>query len=300
MNFCKSSYDPATLPPRLQVHQSWWAMRGIGDERGEWSLEKKIANIAEAGYSGIMGRLPAPEEAELWRKLLDQYQLEFGIEAFPEDPDEFGTFLQEAKEFGVSYVNAQVKDSFVVGDAAVKRLSGIIQEGKKWNIPVFVETHRGRITQDLLRTVEYAEALPDLRFTIDFSHYVLAGEMLTSQERAEDCFQQLLKRTSCIHGRISNGQQIQVDIGPAGEHPMTERFLAWWKQGMKNWRQEAQHGDVLPFVCELGPVPYAIDRYGFCTNKMEEISNRWEQGLVLKQLALQAWREVQEDDEAGF
>lgn len=116
MNFLQSMCGPHHLPPRLEVHQSWWAMRGIGDENGEWSLAKKLAKIAEAGYGGIMGRLPAPEEAGLWRSLLDHYNLQFGVEAFPEEPEEFAAFLRKAKQFGVSYVNAQVKDSFVVGE----------------------------------------------------------------------------------------------------------------------------------------------------------------------------------------
>lgn len=294
MNFLQSMCGPHHLPPRLEVHQSWWAMRGIGDENGEWSLAKKLAKIVEAGYGGIMGRLPAPEEAGLWRSLLDHYNLQFGVEAFPEEPEEFAAFLHKAKQFGVSYVNAQVKDSFVVGEKAINRLKGIIREGKNHGIPVFVETHRGRITQDLLRTVEYAEALPDLRLTIDLSHYVLAGEMLVPHPQAEACFQKLLKRTSCIHGRVSNGQQIQADIGPGGEHPMTGRYMQWWKQGMACWLDEARQGDVLPFVCELGPVPYAIALNGYLATPAEEISDRWQQSLVLKELAEKAWREVQQ------
>ncbi|MGG1663128.1 sugar phosphate isomerase/epimerase family protein [Brevibacillus sp. NRS-1366] len=278
--------------PCMEIHQSWWAMRGIGDERGEWSIEKKVEKIAEAGFRGIMGRLPALEEAELWRKLLDRYGLRFGIEAFPEDPEDFSEFLRQSKEFGVSYVNAQVKDAFVVGERAIDRLQGIITAGSKAALPVFVETHRGRITQDLLRTVEYVQALPDLRLTIDLSHYVLAGEMLHADERAEACFQLLLQRTSCIHGRISNGEQIQVDIGPNGEHPIAGRYLAWWKQGMMNWRSEARPGEILPFVCELGPIPYAIAQEGYSEAKQQEISNRWEQSLLLKRLAEEVWESV--------
>lgn len=279
--------------PGMEIHQSWWAMRGIGDNRGEWSIEKKIAEIAKAGFHGILGRLPAPEEAELWRGLLDRYGLRFGIEAFPEDPDDFAEFLRQAQEFGVSYVNAQVKDSFVVGKQAISRLQGIIAAGAEESIPVFVETHRGRITQDLLRTVDYVLALPDLRLTIDFSHYVLAGELLLEDERAEACFQILLERTSCIHGRVSNGEQIQVDIGPDAEHPMTGRFLAWWKQGMINWRSGARPGEILPFVCELGPVPYAIAQNGYGQAPYAEISNRWEQSLLLKRLAEEVWESVE-------
>ncbi|MFY0544800.1 sugar phosphate isomerase/epimerase family protein [Brevibacillus sp. H7] len=292
MKPCERVNDRSNHLPRLEVHQSWWAMRGVGDDNGEWSLEEKIERIAAAGFDGILGRLPAPDEAKLWRRLLDKYRLNFGIEAFPAERDEFALFLKQAKEFGVSYVNAQVMDSYIIGDAAVMRLRGLMEEAAEAEIPFFVETHRGRITQDLLRTAEYVQALPNLRLTIDFSHYVLAGEMIRPDEKAEPYLQMLLERTSCIHGRVSNGEQIQVDIGPHGEHPMTERFLGWWKTGMSHWLKEASPGDILPFVCELGPIPYAITRKSYTNPPEEEISDRWEQTLLFKRLAEEAWNSV--------
>lgn len=37
--------------------------------------------------------------------------------------------------------------------------------------------HRGLVTQDLIRTIGYTQARPDLRFDLDLSHYVVAGEI---------------------------------------------------------------------------------------------------------------------------
>lgn len=282
--------DGTEREPRMELHQSWWAMRGVGDESGEWSLQRKFEKIAEAGFDGIMGRLPADDdEADTWRKLLDEYRFSFGIEAFPAERADFAAFMERAKAFGVSYVNAQVVDSFIVGQEAVDRLHGLIEEASLWGIPFFVETHRGRITQDLLRTVGYVKELPNMRLTIDLSHYVLAGEMIQRSEKAEPYFDRLLERTSCIHGRISNGEQIQVDIGPEGQHPMAAVFADWWRKGMSHWLGEAKPGDVLPFVCELGPVQYAITKIPYTVPPQDELSNRWEQNMVLKRLATEAW-----------
>lgn len=278
--------------PKMEVHQSWWAMRGIGDANGEWSVEEKFEQISKAGYTGILGRLPVAEESEKWRKLLDEYELDFSIEAFPADRLSFASVLNEAKQFGVSYVNAQVQDAFVVGEEALQLLSGLIEEANEVQFPLFIETHRGRITQDLLRTVDYVEQIPDLRLTIDLSHYVLAGEMTKPDDQAEHYFNQLLKRTSSIHGRISNGEQIQVDIGPKGEHPMLEKYIKWWTSGMSYWLEQANPGQIMPFVCELGPVPYAITRKNYTAPPQEEISDRWQQGLRLKRIAEQTWKHL--------
>ena len=46
----------------------------------------------------------------------------------------------------------------------------------------------------------------------------------------------------------------------------------------------AGQGDVLPFASELGPPRYAIT-----TPDGLEFSDRWEQSLVMKRLAEQAW-----------
>jgi hypothetical protein len=58
--------------------------------------------------------------------------------------------------------------------------------------------------------------------------------------------------------------------------------------GMAAWLRKSQPGDVLPFTCELGPAPYAItDLSG------RELSDRWEQSLIIKRLAQEAWSDAE-------
>lgn len=84
---------------------------------------------------------------------------------------------------------------------------------------------------------------------------------------------------------------MQVDAGPSGEHPMLQHFERWWSSGMKHWRKAARNGDVLPFVVELGPPPYAItvDDYG---QRRQEINDRWEQSLLFLRTARRIWSET--------
>ncbi len=259
----------------------------MGQENGQWKRNSK--KIAEAGFTGILGSLPEKHEADKWRRLLDEYQFSFGIHSFPSSPEDLRAILGQAKDFGVQYINSQVMGDFLIGQEAIHLLRSLVQEAKEVAIPYYVETHRGRITQDLIRTVDYVKAIPDLRLTIDLSHYVLAGEGCFSQE-AEAYFDTLLKRTAAIHARVSNGHQIQIDIGTNGEHPAVERFIRWWETGMSYWRANAKEGDVLPLVCELGPPDYSMTR--FSTDKPTEISDRWEQALVFKRLLEKAWQRV--------
>jgi sugar phosphate isomerase/epimerase len=290
--------------PRLEVLMSWWGMSGLGGHNGagnEWSMEEKVWRIAEAGYDGINGMLPEGKEAEQWQRLLDQYNLSYSVNAYPKTAEELDVFLRKAKSFGrVDFVNVQVMRPFLVGDHAVQLLAEMAELSRSAGIPAYIETHRGTITQDLLRTVEYAERLPELELTIDFSHYVVVGEMRTVSDEAEELLQTLLSRTKSIHARISNGEQVQIDIPMFGnvgegeiefEDPMLKHFQRWWLGGMQSWRQDAKEDEVLPFICELGPPPYAITVRG--TDGVErEVSDRWTQALLFARIARSLWERV--------
>ncbi|MNV97097.1 hypothetical protein D3C71_1921810 [compost metagenome] len=107
--------------------------------------------------------------------------------------------------------------------------------------------------------------------------------MTERQEKAEVLLDALLQRTSVIHARISSGEQIQVSVGYSDA--ILTRFEKWWTQAMSYWLQGAKPGDVLPFVCELGPAPYAIKGADG-----RELSDRWEQALLLKSIAEACWK----------
>ena len=291
----KTSTRINTGSPQLDVQMSWWGMNGIchANHGKAWDLEAKLSFIAEAGFDGINAFIPEPDQAGEWKRLLDQYQLKLSVNAYPKKAEDMVEFLKKlrAYEGTVQYVNTQVLTPFVIGAEAEKLLYDIDRLAKDAGIRVFIETHRGTITQDLLRTVQYINTLPSLRLTIDFSHYVVAGEMRTISEEAEALLQALLTRTSCIHARVSNGEQVQVNVGENGEHPMLEHFERWWESGMKLWLKRAGSEEHFPFVCELGPPPYAIT-IDECGAQTEEISDRWAQSLLFADKARTIWKRI--------
>ncbi|OAS22724.1 sugar phosphate isomerase/epimerase family protein [Paenibacillus oryzisoli] len=275
--------DGSNRPPRLEVHQSMWAMMELGEEGTELPLEAKLERIAGAGFTGILARVPDIDGRDEWKRLLNQYSLSFGSHCFPFSPTDLSTHIQNAADMDMLYVNGQVADAFVIDEEAIELLGGLATVSAAHSMPFYVETHRGKITQDLIRTAQYTQALPNLRFTLDVSHYVLAGEMTEKQEKAERLLETVLQRTSVIHSRISSGEQIQVDVGFSDA--MLTRYEQWWTQAMRYWLQGAKPGDVLPFVCELGPAPYAIKGL-----EGRELSSRWEQALILKNVAQACWK----------
>ncbi|MFD0670742.1 sugar phosphate isomerase/epimerase family protein [Cohnella sp. GCM10027633] len=275
--------------PRLDVQMSWWGMTGLEPYIQARTVEERVAMIAEAGFDGINGFIPALEDEDRWKRLLEKYKLSFSVNAYPKSAEDMEHYLARAKAYGdIQHINVQVMTPFLVDRLAVDFLQDIHRLSAWHGIPAYIETHRGTITQDLLRTVDYIERLENLRLTIDLSHYVVAGEMHTITEEAEALFGKLLHRASAFHARVSNGEQVQVDIGNDGEHPMMKHFERWWGQGMEHWRSSAGSGDALPFVVELGPPPYAItaDEYA---GRSQELGNRWNQSLLLLRTARRLW-----------
>jgi hypothetical protein len=273
--------DGSDKPPRIEVHQSMWGMSKLGENGREWTIEEKLDKIAEAGFAGISG-VPT---SDAFRERVERYGLHCGAGGFPWTADDLVPLMIKAKEQGAMYYNAQVLDNFVIGDEAIRRLKGMMETARRIGLPLFIETHRGRITQDVIRTSEYVKAIPDMRLTIDFSHYVVNGELdgfvPETAATAETYFQQLLPRTSCIHARISNGQQVQADVGPDANEAQADRFFKWWETGIGHWLGQAGPGDILPIVVELGPPPYALTRT-LSRYADTEITDRWQQSLAIK------------------
>jgi sugar phosphate isomerase/epimerase len=288
--------DGTLHPPRLDVQQAMWAMVGLGEKGKEWSLEKKFEKIAEAGFSGVSYLLPSPEDMDEWHRLLDRYKLSFSAIAFPAKPQDMIDVIQHANQFGkVQYINSQVMDSFVIDKVAIHLLDGLLKVSEESKIPHFIETHRGTVTQDLIRTAGYVDALPELRLMIDLSHYVVAGEILGTNANVESYFDKILERSAGIHGRVSSGEQIQVDVGVNGEHPMMEHFTRWWRKGMVHWLKQAKPGDLFPFCSELGPPNYyAITRRDE-EGQEHEVSDRWQQALLFKRIIEEQWKQARSE-----
>ena len=111
--------------------------------------------------------------------------------------------------------------------------------------------------------------------------------------------QTLLSKTKSIHARVSNGQQIQVAIPKPRKidlHqmncPLLDQFQDWWLMGMRNWMESASDKeDMFPFICELGPPPYAMTLSNAKKGTIET-SDRWSQGLLFAEIARSLWKQV--------
>jgi len=89
--------------------------------------------IAEAGFDGINGFIPSPEEEKRWNKLLERYRLSLIVNAYSKTCNDMAILLKKAKQYGASSIYRDASRT---------------------------------IRQVLPRTVSYVEALEQLRLKI--------------------------------------------------------------------------------------------------------------------------------------
>ena len=279
------------MAPKLWLVQAMWGMVGLPSRRQEWSVERKLELIAEAGFDAVDLDIPLVAGKESWwERALKKHGLGLGLQGpFIHGLDDLERCARTVIRMKAPYLDAQVGDAFMPEAAARRLLRTLVAAASKRKVSLRVQTHRGRVTQDLLRTVDLCRAVPRMRLNLDLSHYFVAGgfgaEPLARE--AEEAFDLLLRRTSMIDARVSNGHQVQVDIGPEGESPYAAHFLRLWKRAMAYWLESAGPDDLFVFRSELGPPDYSIlDLEG------RELSDRWAQAKVMLKLGRRLWDEV--------
>ncbi|HEY8545296.1 MAG TPA: hypothetical protein VIL36_09625 [Acidimicrobiales bacterium] len=178
-------------------------------------------------------------------------------------------------------------------DATAHRLlDEVVAAADRHGIPLYVETHRGTLTQDTWRTVRLVEAHPELRFNGDFSHWYTGLELTYGDfdERLR-FLAPVLERTRFLHGRIGDPGCIQVDVGDGDPeaHPSVADFEALWTAAFRGFLATAGPGEHVVFAPELLPPQVHYARTVPTPEGRAEESDRWEQALVLTRIARRCW-----------
>src|SRR5580765_8477038 len=98
-------------------------------------------------------------------------------------------------------------------DDALRLVEAILAASDRHGIPIFIETHRATITQDLWRTVQITKRFPDVRFNGDFSHYYCGQELVYGDWARKLAFMEpIFLRVGFMHGRIASPGCIQVPV----------------------------------------------------------------------------------------
>ena len=279
----------------LLVYQSLWAMERRRPDGLEWSLPQKLEMIRDAGFDGCGERFFDRDYAREVTGFLRANNMSWQAQCYPKSVGDLRPVIENVLELGADHVNLQPDVKPYRIEDCFPYIEGWLELAEKAGLRLHIETHRDRMTTDLFFTLHLLDRFPDLRLTGDLSHYVVGREFSWPvSEENHALMHRIIDNCWGFHGRVASREQVQVQISFAHQKEWLELFMSWWEYGFRSWRKRAPPDATLTFLCELGPKEYAMtgpDGY--------ELSDRWQEALMLKDMVRALWQRIETEDRAG-
>jgi hypothetical protein len=149
------------------------------------------------------------------------------------------------------YINCHSGRDYFSYDQNKTFIDHTLTLSKKTGIIICHETHRSRILYAAPVARQYMENIPELRITLDISHWCNVHESLLADQ--EETVSLALSRADHIHARIGHPEGPQVNDPRAPEwDEAVKSHLAWWDKIIE---QKKKAGQRMTILTEFGP-PY--------------------------------------------
>ena len=197
-NFNQPSFQiPAGFSPKILATN--WGFSG--------SWDAFAAKAKEAGYDGAEVWVPGDEKGRAgFMEAMQKQGLAFGLLCGGSDANfekhlpQFESQLRNALAMKPLYVNCHSGRDYFPFEQAKVFFNLTAKLSKETGIPIYHETHRGRLCFAAHITRHFLEETPDLRLTLDISHWCNVHESLLGDQAAT--VDLALARTDHIHARI--------------------------------------------------------------------------------------------------
>lgn len=218
------------------------------------------SNVKAAGYDGIEMDLPLVQKDKTkLLSILKDYDLQMVgqyWQSLEQNIDEhlvnFERIIRHLHSANPVFINSQTgKDYFTFEEN--KRLFDLADNlSKELGVRIVHETHRGKCLFAAHITKFYLSEIPELRLTLDISHWCNVHEsLLTDQQEAINW---AIARTDHIHSRVGYPEGPQVNDPRAPEwKEVVASHLSWWDAVVK---QHQNKKTVLTITTEFGPPTY--------------------------------------------
>ncbi len=277
--------DASQAPPRL----SCWLNEGNLGDLPAWSQAPTgspadiAAAVKAAGFEGMQGYdTKACREAGLLTCSGGRIDTVHGAHKL----------VTSAQEAGHLCATVHVGGGNEDDDVIDRLVESVIEASTANAFPIYIETHRATITQDMWRTVQMVHRHPGIRFNGDFSHWYTGLEMPYGNFDAKlDFIQPVFDRVAFMHGRIGNSGSMQVPVTvspalPESAGSYLDDFRVMWTRAMQGFIENAGPGDVLIFAPELlrSSINYARV-FPDADGVMREEADRWLDALQMVEIA---------------
>ncbi|WP_051349964.1 sugar phosphate isomerase/epimerase family protein [Dyadobacter alkalitolerans] len=218
------------------------------------------SHVKSAGYDGVEMALPFEREetdvilealARHGLELIGQYWQSFerGIDAHAAN---YEKYLRNLIAAGPVFISCQTGKDYFSFDHNKRLFDLAASLAAESGIPIIHETHRGKSLYAAHVTHEYLSQIPDLRITLDISHWCNVHESLL-EDQAE-AVALAIAHTDHVHSRVGHAEGPQVNDPRAPEWAETlETHLQWWDQVVASHNAKQSQ---LTVTTEFGPAPY--------------------------------------------
>ncbi|WP_157262901.1 sugar phosphate isomerase/epimerase family protein [Pedobacter steynii] len=214
------------------------------------------------GYEGVEVWWPADNTAaqQLLYDALKKHQLQVGFlcgAGQPKAKPHLETFMKNLDAALNStqkpvYINCHSGKDYFSYDENKAIIDYTTKKSKESGIPVYHETHRGRMLYSAPVARQFIEKNPELRLTLDISHWCNVHESLLADQ--QETIDLALERVSHIHSRIGHpqGPQVNDPRAPEWENAL-QAHLAWWDKVIA---RKKRNGERMTILTEFGPADY--------------------------------------------
>ena len=216
------------MKPELKFFAGLWTLREYPSAEGEWTLEKKFAEIKRQGFAAVGGRF-LPEAPALCAEHGLDYVLY--VDA---GPDDFAAQLHRAVDWRPRRINVQLCEHDTPPAEAARTWLAVEKLAGELGLAVDLELHRDTATETPEKAAAIARAFHDatgrpIRFCYDCSHFAV------TKHRAPPFAPRLLAEPGLVatarqfHFRPFNGHHAQIPVtdGRGGLAPECRDFLAF-------------------------------------------------------------------------
>jgi hypothetical protein len=282
--------------PRLSFH----LVDGNLNNLPGWSAAPKgdrcevLAEVRHAGFEGLQVWAPDDDARKAGLDLSGLGRVMRSGEA--------AAIAEQHKAWGFVATALHVGDGLESDEAMTRLAREVVEAAECYAYPLFIETHRATMTQDMRRTLDLVTRCPEVRFNADLSHWYTGQEMTYGDLFGKiDRLQPVFDRVRFMHGRIGNACCMQIPIARDGAVPASvAHFKEMWGRCFAAFLIQASPGDrfifapeLLPDQLEFGGVRHEIN-YARRLPNGEEESDRWDEALKLRAIATQVFDHVRE------
>ncbi len=251
-----------------------------GSESLTWDVF--CQKVKEAGYDGVEAPFPgdATERQAAMEALKKHNLLYVSMVFYNSDPKahlkDYERQIRTAAGMKPLFINSHTGKDIATFEQNKAVIDLAEKMAKETGVKILHETHRGRFTYAANVTKTYLDKLPNLRLTLDISHWCNVHESYLDDQ--PEAVQAAIARTDHIHSRVGypEGPQVPDPRAPEWKEAL-DKHLAWWDKVVAMQKQKSV---PITFTCEFGPANY-MHTLPF-TN--QPVASQWDVNVHMMQL----------------